>query len=149
MSNPSIVVTTYIASTPEKVWNALTDPNITEQYWGGMRIESDWKVGSKIIYRQNGEVTDEHDLLICEPPRRLSHTFHPLFGEFRHEPPSKVAFEIAPGGEVVRLTMSHDQFQEESAVYRACSGAWPMILGSLKTLLETGTPLPKFKSEPK
>jgi uncharacterized protein YndB with AHSA1/START domain len=149
MSNPSIIITTYIASTREKVWNALTDPNITERYWGGTRIESDWKVGSKVIYRRNGEVMDEHDLLTCEPPRQFSHTFHPLFGEFRNELPSKVTFEIAPGGEVTRLTMTHDGFQEGSAVYRACSGAWPMLMSSLKSLLETGKPLPEFKSEPK
>ena len=81
--------------------------------------------------------------------RRFSHTFHPTFGEFRNEPPSKVTFEIVPGGDVVRLTMVHDEFQENSAVYRACSEAWPLILSSLKTLLETGEPLAEFKSEPK
>jgi uncharacterized protein YndB with AHSA1/START domain len=149
MSQPSIVITTYIASTPDRVWNALTDPNITERYWSGTRIESDWKVGSKIIYRRNGEIVDEHVLHTFEPQRRFSHTFHPVFSdEFRNEPPSKVTFEIAPGGEVVRLMMIHDEFQEDSAVYRACSGAWPMILSSLKTLLETGEPLPEFKSKP-
>ena len=147
MNRPIIAITSYIASTPDEVWNALTDPNVTERYWSGTRIESDWKVGSKIIYRRNGEMVDEHVLLACEPPRRLSHTFHPVFGEFRNEPPSKVTFEIVPGGKVVRLTMIHDGFQENSAVYRACSGAWPMILSSLKTLLETGEPLPEFGSE--
>jgi uncharacterized protein YndB with AHSA1/START domain len=145
MSKPSISITIYIASTPEKVWSALTDPNITERYWGGTRIESDWRAGSKVFYRRNGQVTDEHELLTCEPPRRFSHTFHPLFGEFAKEPPSRVAFEIVPGGSVVRLTMTHDGFPKNSAVYQACSGAWPMLLSSLKTLLETGEPLPEFK----
>jgi len=92
---------------------------------------------------------DEHVLLSCERPRGFSHTFHPLFGEFRNEPPSKVTFEIVPGGKVVRLTMVHDEFQENSAVYRACSAAWPMILSSLKTLLETGVALPEFIAESK
>lgn len=146
MSKPSILVTTYISSTPDKVWNALTDPNVTQRYWGGgTRIESDWKVGSKVIYSREGQVVDEHVLLTCEPQRRFSHTFHPTFGEFRNEPPSKVAFEIVPDGEVVRLIMVHDEFEENSAVYRACREAWPMILCSLKTLLETGSPLPEFK----
>jgi hypothetical protein len=72
-----------------------------------------------------------------------------MFGEYRNEPPSKVMFDLVPGGEVVRLTMVHDDLQENSAVYRACSAAWPMILSSLKTLLETGAPLPEFKAEPK
>lgn len=147
MTNPIIVVTTYIASTPDKVWKALTDPDITERYWGGTRIESDWKVGSKVIYRRGGQVVDEHDLLTFEPERCFSHTFHPTFGEFRNEPPSKVTFEIIPGGEVVRLTMVHDEFPESSAVYRACSVAWPMILSGLKTLLETGRALPDFRPQ--
>ena len=148
MSTPNIIVTTYIATTSEKLWEALTDANVTEKYWGGTRIESDWKVGSKVIYRRNGEVVDEHDLLTCEPLRGFSHTFRPTFGEFRHEAASKVAFDLTPGGRVVRLTMVHDGFPENSAVYRACSVAWPMILGSLKTLLETGEPLPEFKPDP-
>ena len=146
MNKPSICITIYIGSTPEKVWKALTDPNITERYWGGTRIESDWKVGSKVFYRREGKVMDEHELLTCEPPLWFSHTFHPLFGEFASESPSRVSFEIAAGGPVVRLTMTHNQFPEGSAVYRACSGAWPMLLSSLKTLLETGNPLPNFKS---
>jgi uncharacterized protein YndB with AHSA1/START domain len=148
MKTPNIIVTTYIGSTPDKLWNALTDPSVTERYWSGTRIESDWKVGSKVIYRRNGEVVDEHDLLTCEPLREFSHTFRPTFGEFRNEPASKVSFEITPGGKVVRLTMVHDGFPENSAVYRACSVAWPMILSSLKTLLETGAPLPDFTPEP-
>jgi uncharacterized protein YndB with AHSA1/START domain len=146
MSVPSITITIYIASTPEKVWSALTDPNITERYWGGTRIESDWCVGSKVIYRREGKVVDEHELLTCEPPLRFSHTFHPLFGEFASETPSRVAFELVPGGSVVQLTMTHDTFPEGSKVYPACGGAWPMLLSSLKTLLETGKPLPNFKS---
>jgi uncharacterized protein YndB with AHSA1/START domain len=144
MTTPSIVVTTYIASTPDRVWRALTDPDVTARYWGGTRIESDWKVGSKVIYRRDGQVVDEHVLLTCEPPRRFSHTFRPTFGEYRNEPASRVKFEIVPGGTVVRLTMMHDEFQDNSAVYQACSVAWPMILSSLKTLLETGEPLPEF-----
>jgi uncharacterized protein YndB with AHSA1/START domain len=145
MSTPTIAITIYILSTPDRLWTALTDPNITERYWSGTRIESDWKVGCKVIYRRDGKIVDEHVLLCCEPPRKFSHTFHPTFGEFGNEPPSKVTFEIVPGGKVTRLTMVHDEFQENSAVYRACSAAWPMILSSLKTLLETGEPLPEFK----
>ena len=145
MSKPVISITTYIASTPAKVWEALTNPDITERYWADTRIESDWKPGSKIIYRRKGEITDEHIVLTCEPPHWLIHTFHPVFGEYQKEPPSRVAFEIAGGGDVVRLTMLHDEFPEGSAVHRACSEGWPMILSSLKTLLKTGAPLPEFK----
>ncbi|HEY6419667.1 MAG TPA: SRPBCC family protein [Candidatus Binataceae bacterium] len=151
MSKPKIVITTYLASTPDKVWKALTDPEITQRYWFGTRFESDWKVGSRIIWRRNGKITDEQVLLKSEPSRVLSYTFHPVFSEeYRSEPPSKVTLELeaGAGGEVMRLTMTHDEFPEDSAVYRACSGGWPQILSSLKTLLETGKPLPEFRSAP-
>ena len=148
MFEPMILITTYIASTPENLWNALTDPEITQQYWSGTRIESDWKVGSKVIYRREGKITDEHIILEVEPFRRLSHTFHPVFiEEFRNESPSRVTFEIEAGGQVVRLTVIHDEFEEDSEVYHACSEAWPMLISSLKTLLETGKPLPDFEFE--
>src|SRR5262245_47423800 len=86
MFEPMILITTYIASTSENVWNALTDPELTQQYWSGTRIESDWKVGSKVIYRREGKITDEHTILEVVPFRRLSHTFHPVsIEEFRNE----------------------------------------------------------------
>ena len=148
MFEPKIQVIVYLASTPEQVWNALTDPEITQQYWSGTRIESDWKIGSKVIYRRNGTITDEHVVLKVEPLRLLSHTFHPVsVEEFRNEPPSRVTFEIEAGGPVVRLTVIHDEFEEESEVYHACSEGWPMLMSSLKTLLETGKPLPEFEFE--
>jgi len=101
MSSPSIVAVTYVASTPGKAWSALTDPDITQRYWGGgTRIESYWKVGSRVLYRRDGEVVDEHVLLSCEPRRRFSHTFQPTFGEYRKGRASKVSFEIVAGGGV-------------------------------------------------
>ena len=76
--------------------------------------------------------------------RRLSHTFQPLFAEFKAEPPSRVTFSMGENGGVVRLTVIHESFPEGSKVLRACSDGWPMILSSLKTLLETGASLPTF-----
>lgn len=143
-----IVIVTYIASTAAKVWDVLTNPEITQQYWFNTRIESDWKVGSKVIYRRNGQVTDEQTLLKFEPPHVLSYTFNPLLEEFRGERPSRVMFELEEGGGVVRLTTTHDEFEPNSKVYRACTDGWPMILSNLKTLLETGRPLPEFKFPP-
>lgn len=146
MAKPRIEVVTYIAATPDKIWSALTDPEVTERYWGGTRIESDWKVGSKVIYRREGKVVDEHTLLECEPQRRLRHTFHPMFPEdFRAEAPSRVTIELATDGPVARLHMVHDEFEAKSKVYEACREAWPMLLSSLKTLLETGKPLPESR----
>jgi uncharacterized protein YndB with AHSA1/START domain len=140
-----IVIVTYIASTAARVWDALTNPEITQQYWFDTRIESDWKVGSKVLYRRKGQITDEQTLLKFEPPHVLSYTFNPLFEEFRGERPSRVTFELAAVEEVVRLTTTHDDFEPNSKGYRACSDGWPVILSNLKTLLETGRPLPEFK----
>lgn len=144
MNKPKIVTIIYIASTAEEVWAALTNPEITQQYWFDTRIESEWKLGSKVIYRRNGKITDEHTLLKIEPPRVLSYTFHPLYEEFRGEPPSRVTFEISTAGLVVRLVTTHEDFDVNSKVCIACSEGWPMILSNLKTLLETGKPLPEF-----
>jgi uncharacterized protein YndB with AHSA1/START domain len=144
-SDQRIVHVCYIAATPAAVWDALTNPDVTQRYWYGTRIESDWKVGSKILYVVDGKVTDEHTVLAIDVPRRLVHTFHPVFGEFETERPSRVTLTIEQSGAVVRLTLAHDDFPPDSAVFVACSKGWPMILNNLKTLLETGAPLPAFE----
>ena len=101
-----------------------------------------------MLYLRQGEVTDEQVVLAVDKPHRLSHTFHPLFGEFRAEPPSRVTFSLEASCEVARLTVVHDAFPPDSKVFRACSDGWPMILDNLKTLLETGSPLPAFSFPP-
>ena len=126
------------------VWEALTNPNITEQYWGNTRLESDWKVGSKLLFRRGKQITDEQTLLRIEPPKFLSYSFNPLFGEFAGEQPSRVTFELTSGNDVVKLVVTHDCFQFNSEVYLACLEGWPMIISSLKSLLECGQPLPDF-----
>lgn len=141
MNMPVIKITLYIASSSTKVWDALTNPEITEKYWSNTRLESDWKVGSKLIYRRNNEITDENTVLQVELEKLLSYTFEPKYAEFQNEPPSRVTFSISDNGEVVRLIMIHDEFEPNSKLYLACSEGWPMILNSLKTLLETGRPL--------
>ena len=91
MTKPTIGIVTYIGASPHSVWQALTDPEITYRYWFGTRFESDWKVGSPIIWRRDGKITDEQTLLRLERPRVLSFTFHPVINEeFRREPPSKM-----------------------------------------------------------
>jgi len=140
VSAQQIRVVTHIASTSAAVWNALTDPEMTQQYWGGTRIESDWKVGSKVSYLIDGKVTDENTALVVEPPRRLSYTFHPVFGEYAKEAASRVTFAIEQNGDVVTLDMLHEDFPPNSIVFPACSKAWPSILGGLKKLLETQKP---------
>ncbi|MBA2961899.1 MULTISPECIES: SRPBCC family protein [Ramlibacter] len=143
MDDQVIAITLYIRATAAEVWRALTDPDVTQSYWGRTRIESDWTTGSTIRYRRDGDVVDEHVVLEVDPPRRLVHTFHPLFGEFGDEPPSRVQIDLEQAGEVTRLALRHDGFPPASKVFTACSGGWPLILSSLKTLLETGSPLPE------
>ena len=135
----------YIKSSLDSVWDALTDPELTQQYWGGTRVESDWEAGSEIRYLRDGELTDRHTILEVERPRKLVHTFEPQFGEFRDESASRVAFTMEQSGEVTRLTLAHDDFALGSKVYLACSQGWPMVLSSLKTLLETGAALPALQ----
>lgn len=144
MSEHRISQVIYIKTSIERVWDALTNPDITQRYWGNTRIESDWKVGSKIFYVRSGEVVDEHTVVEVQKPSKLVHTFQPMFGEFKNEPPSSVSLLLQSGGEVVRLTLVHDGFPPNSKVYAACSVGWPLILSGLKTLLETGTPMPDF-----
>jgi len=140
VSTQQIHIVTQIASTSEAVWNALTDPDMTQEYWGGTRIESDWKVGSKVLYLIDGKVTDENVALLVEPPHKLRYTFRPVFGEFAKETASRVTFTIEQNGGVVALDMLHDDFPPNSIVFPACSKGWPSILSGLKTLLETRKP---------
>lgn len=144
MSEQRISQVIYIKASIESVWDALTNPDMTQRYWGNTRIESEWRVGSKILYVRDGEVVDEHTVVEVERPSKLIHTFHPLFGEFKDEPPSRVSVLLQSGGEVVRLALLHDAFPPDSKVYAACSVGWPLILSGLKTLLETGSPIPAF-----
>jgi uncharacterized protein YndB with AHSA1/START domain len=141
-SNDRIHYVVYIGGTVATVWNALTNPDVTQRYWGGTRMESEWQPGAPLRYVINGKVTDEHTILSIDAPRRLVHTFRPVFGEFANEPPSQVEYTLEQLDGSVKLTMLHDHFPAESAVHRACSNGWPMVLSGLKTIVETGKPLP-------
>ncbi len=142
MTKPSFIYVTYIMTTPEKLWQALTDGAFTQRYWFGRRIESDWKVGGRVTLWHEGKVSDSGEVLECKPPRRLSYSFRVEFvEELRREPPSRVTFELEKLGDQVKLTLTHDQFAPGSKVLEGISAGWPMILSSLKSLLETGNPL--------
>jgi uncharacterized protein YndB with AHSA1/START domain len=141
------VYVTYIESTPEKVWAALTGAEFTKQYFFGRRVESDWKVGSEVIYwMPDGRVDVRGKVLESDPPRRLSITWRvEWLEELRNLPDSIVTFQIDPLGGVVRLTMteSHPGGVEEKYLEGGRRG-WPIILSGLKTLIESGHPLPAF-----
>jgi uncharacterized protein YndB with AHSA1/START domain/DNA-binding transcriptional ArsR family regulator len=155
VSRPEFVYTTYIRTTPEQLWRARTDPTFTRRYWG-LAFESDWKPGSPMTLRLDKDgvvVADpEQVVLESEPGRRLSYTWHTFTPEwaaaydiseedrakFAAEPRSKVTFEIEPMGDHVRLRVVHDGFEPDSAVLSSVSEGWPMLVSSLKSLLETG-----------
>jgi uncharacterized protein YndB with AHSA1/START domain len=143
MSSDKFVYVMYIASTPDKVWKALLDGEMTRQYWGHENI-SDWKPGSKWEHRR---FDDAHTLrlvgqvLECDPPRRLVMTWAEPADAADRAKHSRVAIDLAPVGDMVRLTVTHDEFKPGSDMLQRISNGWPRVLSSLKSLLETGRPL--------
>ena len=142
MPKPEFVYVTYIETTPEKLWQALTDGNFTERYWFGARLRSDWKVGSSFeMVRSDGAVSDAGKVVACDPPRLLAYTFVNLSDKYKNEFPALATFVLEPYGKLVKLTLTHEGFQEGSKMLSGVSKGWPAILASLKSLLETGQPL--------
>jgi len=129
----------YIRTTPERLWEAITDPQIRAKYNFGGGITSDWAPGShyKFGHAATGTVLGEGENLEVDPPRRLVQTMTALWGEdVKAEGPSRITWEIEPVGDSCRLTVIHDQLRDgaNDQLY----GGWPMILSGLKTWLETG-----------
>jgi uncharacterized protein YndB with AHSA1/START domain/DNA-binding transcriptional ArsR family regulator len=160
MEQTQFAYTTYIRTTPERLWQALTDPAFTRRYWGA-GLHSDWQAGSPILWQEGpDEQPRDLDLVVleAEPYRRLSYTWPgpqphhaELFGwsaerlaELQREPRSHVRFELEPAGDAVKLTVTHDGFAPGSPLLDAVSGrteqsgGWPELLADLKSLLETG-----------
>ena len=139
MPKPEFIYVTYIETTPEKLWHALTDGNFTERYWFGIRLRSDWKVGSPFeMVRSDGTVSDAGKVVEVDPPRRLAYTFINLSDKYKNEFPALATFVIEPYGKLVKLTLTHEGFAEGSKFYNGVSKGWPAILSGLKSLLETG-----------
>jgi uncharacterized protein YndB with AHSA1/START domain len=142
MSKPEFIYVTYIETTPEKLWEALTDSEFTKRYWWDTAVVSDWKVGSPFALVLNGTTTDVGEILEADRPRRLSYTFHHILNEAaRKERPSRVTFVIEPHGKLVKLTLTHEDFAEGSVIIDGISKGWPAIMSSLKSLLESGEAL--------
>ena len=141
---PSFVYVIYIASTLDKVFAALTDPKLSARYWFGYAVTSDWQVGSAFSLVKDGRLWDTGKVLEYDPPRRLSYSFHPEHDGLENEKPSRVVFDLADINGQVRLTVTHDGFEDGSNVLPKISMGWPSILSSLKSLLETGKALPPF-----
>ncbi len=139
----NFVYVTYIKTTPEKLWDALTTPEFTRQYWFGIDVTSDWKVGSPIQYLQGAKAKVEGKVLIADRPKLLCYTFREIEGEASKEPPTRVTLELEPelGTGTVRLTVTHSDFVPNSKHLPSISSGWPAVLSGLKSLLETGVPL--------
>jgi uncharacterized protein YndB with AHSA1/START domain len=142
MSKPEFAYVTYIETTPEKLWEALTDGDFTQRYWFGIRLKSDWKVGSTFqMVRGDGTVSDAGKIVECDPPRRLAYTFVNLSDRYKNETPALATLVLEPHGKLVKLTLTHAGFEEGSLMLPAISKGWPAILSGLKSILETGRPL--------
>ena len=154
---PSFVYTTYIRTTPEKLWQALTEPAFTERYWS-ISFETDWKPGSLMTWKTRGlAIANPAQMVLeSEPYRRLSYTWQTHSPEWARainltqeasdrlasEQRSKVTFEIEPLGDQVKLTVIHDDLMPGGLTGSMISNGWPRVLANLKTLLETGETLP-------
>ena len=140
---PTYVYTTYIEATGEQVWHALTDADLTAQFWGHSNF-SDWNVGSPWEHRRtdgSGIADVVGTVLESDPPNRLAMTFATPGAEPDQET-SLVTFTIEPHEQIVRLTVLHENIADESE-YEAISAGWPAVLANLKSLLETGHVLPQ------
>jgi len=141
---PTTVYTIYIASTPEKIWEALTTAEFSRQYFFGNAVEIDLKVGGAFIARApDGSLHIGGEVFECDPPRKLAVTFNVNWpGLIEKLGPTLVSYEIEPAGDAVRLTMteSHDRPLSDDILSGGRAG-WPAMLSSLKSLLETGKPL--------
>ncbi|NOJ44343.1 SRPBCC family protein [Bradyrhizobium australiense] len=141
---PAIVYTIYIASTPEKVWEALTRAEFSRQYFSGQAVEVDLRVGGAFIMRTPDDALHiSGEVIECEPLRKLTVTFNVNWPALVEKlGPTLVTYEIEQAGDVVKLTMlqSHDREISDDILSGGRTG-WPAILSSLKSLLETGNAL--------
>jgi uncharacterized protein YndB with AHSA1/START domain len=141
MKKSQFVYVTYIKTTPEKLWSALTDAEFMKQYWFGMHCESQWTAGSpwKLV-AEDGEIYDAGEIVESDPPRRLVIRWRNLIKpELNAEGDSLCTMEIEVSGTAIKLTITHAIEREPSKLLAAVSGGWPKVISNLKSLLETGS----------
>ena len=141
MPRSTFVYVSYIQTTPEKLWEALTEPEFQRQYWFGVHCESAWTPGASwTMVHGDGRVTDAGEIVEADPPRRLVIRAHHLDKpEFKAEGDSLCTMVLEPDGHAVKLTITHTNEKELSKVITAVSGGWPKVLSNLKSFLETGS----------
>lgn len=137
------VYVTYIRTTAEKLWDALTKPEFTRQYWAETWQDCDWTPGASWqLMIPDGRVGDSGKVLEIDRPRRLVLRWHTQFvPEMKAEGPTRLTYELEQNGDEVKLTVIHESDVPDSKTIDAVSNGWPGLLASLKTLLETGRPL--------
>ena len=141
MARSTFIYVSYIRTTPEKLWSALTDGEFMKQYWFGTHCESQWTPGSawKMVY-PDGRITDAGEIVEAEPPRRLvirwQHQDRP---ELKAEGHSTCTMELEPSGTAVKLSITHTIERDPSKLIAAVSGGWPKVISNLKSLLESGS----------
>ena len=136
----SFVYVTYIRTTPEELWAALTTSEFMKKYWFGMNFETDWQTGSpwKLVF-PDGRIADAGEIVEFDRPRRIVLKWRNAFRpELTAEGYARCSIELEPQDEAVRLTISHTIERADSKLIEAVSGGWPHILSNLKSLLETG-----------
>jgi uncharacterized protein YndB with AHSA1/START domain len=143
MARSTFVYVTYIRTTPDRLWSALTDAEFMTQYWFGMHCDSQWTPGSAWrLVSPNGEVLDAGEIVEADPPRRLVIRWrHQNKAELKAEGDSLCTMELEPNGPAVKLSITHTIERDASKLITAVSGGWPKILSNLKSLLETGSPV--------
>ncbi len=149
-NKPDFQYTIYIATTPEKVWEALTTPEMTQQFWFGRRVVADWATGAKYeTFLPSGKLESQGEVVACDPPRTLT-----ISGQMVGRPPREVksatTFTIEPFGPTVKLTVTvqnaaPEDFASPANNFRGIDTGWPLSLSSLKSLLETGHTVMQFE----
>jgi uncharacterized protein YndB with AHSA1/START domain len=134
------VYVTFIRTTPEKLWSALTSTEFIKQYWFGMHVETEWKAGApwQLVF-DDGRIADTGEVVEFEAPKRIVLKWRNEWdSELKAEGYSRCAMELEPAGDAVKLTITHNMERADSKFIGKVSGGWPRILSNLKSLLETG-----------
>ncbi|MFF0479112.1 SRPBCC family protein [Streptomyces sp. NPDC004284] len=158
MDSDTFVYTTYIRTTPDELWQALTEPALTRRYWG-VTFESEWTPGAPMVWDEAGRRTEDPEqvVLAAEPGRLLSYTWHTFTPDWAEavrleqeayeslvrERRSRVTFVIEPSGDTVKLTVTHGDLEPDGTIKALIGEGWPALISSLKSLLETGEELPE------
>ncbi len=143
MDKPKHIYDVYIRATPERIWDAITNGEMTQVWFHGTIRSGELKPGAPCQFLQsNGQTAVDGEVIEVDPPKRFVHTWKANWGpDYVNERPSRVTWELTPMGETTLLRLTHDDFDGETVTYKSISQGWAPLLSSLKSLLETGQPL--------